>query len=531
MFRVYKTLFVCFFFLSFGYSGQRMISHISATSGGFTPGIVIANTADSVQNYQLRPYTISGEALPDVIGIIQDGVTRYASLLDLFGREDVSHLVIEGSSSVIVSTTYQSVTESSTPVHVHESAEQSRIWRVYPGDWGVVWDGIAIVNTGADSTRVVIYQKDDQGQILASLEEVTIEPFAKYLTVLSQSFSAFPGSHFEIVSDQPTAVTALRGSHDNRFLWANLAIAQQNAPSVSQTGRYEVLVTSGVKYGEGLTHSDWNSDNSTAMDLLLDIYQPMETQGPHPVIVFIHGGGFIGGSRSAGAAMNLAQYFAARGFVVFSISYRLTGDKGTVPDEYYDYGAGLDLTNSQFDQGMAMYTAGRDAKAAVRWIRANAKTYNLDVSRITAAGGSAGAVTAVSLGVANPEDFRDELSLEDDPTLATTNLEQDDSVHTVVNFWGSAAMMSVLSRAYGYNDRFDATDSPLATIHGTEDPIVLYESALELQTIYNATGAYHELYTLEGAGHSAWSAVYEDKSLYELAFDFIVRMQQITVTP
>ena len=63
------------------------------------------------------------------------------------------------------------------------------------------------------------------------------------------------------------------------------------------------------------------------MDLLLDIYEPVGAKGPRPVVVFIHGGGFLGGSKSAGSAIGLMNYFASRGFVGFSIDYRLAGDE------------------------------------------------------------------------------------------------------------------------------------------------------------------------------------------------------------
>ena len=310
------------------------------------------------------------------------------------------------------------------------------------------------------------------------------------------------------------------------FGFGGIPEAPNMVSGVSQTEQYEVKVTANVKYGEGLTHNSWNAEDAKPMDLLLDVYQPAGANGPLPAIIYLHGGGFIKGSRKDESAVNLAQYFAARGFVCFAVSYRLRNDYGSVPQKYFDYVEGLNLPDLRRDQGLTMYAAARDAKAAIRWVRANADTYQVDTDRITAAGGSAGAIIAVALGIAGPEDFRDELTKEQDPTLATTNLDQDASVHTVIDYWGSINAIGALGAAYGKNS-FDPGDSPLAIIHGTADAMIPYKSALELKAAYSATGAHYELSPLEDQGHAPWFAEYEGKDLHELAFDFIVRMQKI----
>ena len=158
----------------------------------------------------------------------------------------------------------------------------------------------------------------------------------------------------------------------------------------------------------------------------------------------------------------------------------MTGDLGSiftgiVPQEWLAAGS---LTN-QARQLFAMYTAQRDAKAAMRWIVANADNYNINTDYITVGGGSAGATTAVALGISNQEDFRDEISLTDDPTLATTNLDQTYEIKSIVDFWGSNTALEVHKIIYGTN-RFDSNDPPLFIAHGTEDPTVLFSEAEEL---------------------------------------------------
>src|ERR1700752_3106635 len=65
-----------------------------------------------------------------------------------------------------------------------------------------------------------------------------------------------------------------------------------------------------------------------------DLYLPMSS-GPHPAMLFIHGGGFRGGSK-AGYGNTWGPYLAARGYVVFAIDYRLaTPDKTMWPEALF----------------------------------------------------------------------------------------------------------------------------------------------------------------------------------------------------
>ena len=96
-----------------------------------------------------------------------------------------------------------------------------------------------------------------------------------------------------------------------------------------------------------------------------DLYLPKRA-GPHPVLVGVHGGGWVQGVR--GQFQHWGRYFAARGVALFAVSYRLatTGQK-TFPH------------------------AVHDALAAVQYVRGNAKTYGLAEDRIGIFGHSAGA--------------------------------------------------------------------------------------------------------------------------------------------
>jgi acetyl esterase/lipase len=186
------------------------------------------------------------------------------------------------------------------------------------------------------------------------------------------------------------------------------------------------------------------------------------------------------------------------------------------------------LPNDQVGQYLAIYPAQRDAKAALRWLVANADLYHINTDYITVGGGSAGAITAITLGISNPEDFRDEIDLTQDPTLSSTNLEEGYQIKTIVDLWGSKVALDINQEIYGHQ-RFDSNDPPLFIAHGTEDPTVLFSEAEALKALYDSTGIPLAYYPLQGKGHGAWSATVNGKRLEKLAFDFIVEQQGLLV--
>ncbi len=108
-------------------------------------------------------------------------------------------------------------------------------------------------------------------------------------------------------------------------------------------------------------------------DLHLDIYRPLKAEAPHPAVIIIHGGAFTFLDKSQKHHHALAKYFSRRGFVAFSINYRQVHDLPHAPPPY----DGTPL-------GAAQYAATMDAKAAVRWIRANSAGFGIDPRRIAA---------------------------------------------------------------------------------------------------------------------------------------------------
>lgn len=121
-----------------------------------------------------------------------------------------------------------------------------------------------------------------------------------------------------------------------------------------------VIVEKDIEYGrEGDT------------PLLLDLYHPRNSTTPRPAIVFIHGGGWVKGSRTDYAIY--AQQFAEWGYVAATIGYRFT-DVAKFPG------------------------CVSDSKCAIRWLRANAERLSINPDQIAAAGGSGGGYLAMMLG-------------------------------------------------------------------------------------------------------------------------------------
>ena len=313
---------------------------------------------------------------------------------------------------------------------------------------------------------------------------------------------------------------------------------------IYEPGLYEVLKNEDIIYARGLAHTK-TSSNPSAVPLRLDVYFPDDNSTDRPVLMFIHGGGFTGGIKHKPEIVEMAEYYASRGWVYVSIDYRTTEELGDIDDmsqeEIIDYYQGIAPkewiehtfegaeSTKQIQQSVAMYAAQRDSKAALRWIVANADTYSIDVDEIAVGGASAGSITTIALGISNESDFRDEISIDEDPTLATTNLNETYDVKSMVYFWGSNVKVELYNTVYEV-DRYDAKDPELFMAHGDgNDPVTPYEGALALQDIYDSLGIYNELVTLEGHGHGAWNAVVDGKGIFELSFDFLIDRQKLDI--
>lgn len=312
-------------------------------------------------------------------------------------------------------------------------------------------------------------------------------------------------------------------------MFALVACGQSTGKPKPDSGGIYPVRTSTHVYGQGLKHSAWGGGTTQPVDLLLDLYLPEGAPAGRPALVIIHGGGFTGGSRTQSELRSFAAYFTSRGWVSISIDYRLAGDRGTLSSEWAQFVPNNVPPASQA-QAYALYPAARDAKAAVRWLYANASTYQIDTRYITALGGSAGSYLAIVLGVTDPADFRDELPAGGaDATLASTHLGQPSRVHTIIDHWGGLEHLRILEALNG-RSRFDASDAPVSIVHGTADATVPFTEAEALRDAYRGTGVAFAFHPLQGAGHGPWTATVQGLTLEQLAMAFVIEQQALIVS-
>ena len=144
---------------------------------------------------------------------------------------------------------------------------------------------------------------------------------------------------------------------------------------------------------------------------VMDIYVP-QGQGPFPAVVYIHGGGFLRGDKSAGK--KYAAFLVENGYVVASINYRLSRE-ATFP------------------------AAVHDAKAAVRFLRAHATRYRIDPAHIGSWGDSAGGNLASMLGTSSGDTYTEDLAL--------GNANFSSHVSATVNWFGPINFATIVEEA------------------------------------------------------------------------------------
>jgi para-nitrobenzyl esterase len=231
-----------------------------------------------------------------------------------------------------------------------------------------------------------------------------------------------------------------------------------------------VDVTSNIVYGNNVTF------NNSASILKLDVYRPTgDTDTLRPLIIFAHGGSFVGGSKTGNDMIPLCTDFAKMGYVTASIDYRLFMTDLPFP--------GPDSN----DAGGAVMRAVHDARAAVRFFRKNysegGNTYGIDTNNIYFGGVSAGGFIALHLAYMN------ELS-EFPSYIDTTGV----TVGTKTGQKGLLGGIEGLSGSQGYSSKVKAIvnlsgalsdtawikagDIPLFSSHGTGDGTVPYGTAL-----------------------------------------------------
>jgi acetyl esterase/lipase len=239
--------------------------------------------------------------------------------------------------------------------------------------------------------------------------------------------------------------------------------------------------------------------------LRMDIYQPLkDTMARRPLILLLHGGAFIMGDKATETMQTLATDFAKKGYVVASVNYRM----GFNP-----------ASKSSLER--SAYRAVQDARAALRFLSANAAKYRIDPDWVFLGGSSAGAITALNTAFMEeserPEStgrnlWRAQIDL-GGLDESTNDFIGSFRVRAVVNLWGAVNDTAIIDKA---------ENIPVLSVHGDADRIVPYACSypfLDLDTTITSNivsklygsylidkrlkslGIHSELVTLPKAGH------------------------------
>jgi acetyl esterase/lipase len=230
------------------------------------------------------------------------------------------------------------------------------------------------------------------------------------------------------------------------------------APSTTLAHPPEVDVPYGDPVGCGAESSPDCRHQQT-----LDIYRS-RVAGPNPVLVWVHGGGFVGGDKGTG--VNEAfQRQLDDGWDIVAVNYRLTDESG----------------RSTFPTGLL------DVKRAIRWIKANAAERDWDPQRVAAVGMSAGgnlvemlAATAGAVGL-EPTGLPPRMALTDSSILGAVALAP---VSDLATFRQDPGFADDVDRYLGCRSRCPVrmargsvpmhvtpSAAPVLAIHGDRDPL------------------------------------------------------------
>ena len=262
-----------------------------------------------------------------------------------------------------------------------------------------------------------------------------------------------------------------------------------------------------------------------------DIYLPerLPSDPASPAVVWIHGGGWTGGTKNEDRAANICGNLAKAGYVCINIDYKL-GD-GAWPTNLLD------------------------CKNAVRFLRVHAAEYHVDADRIAVMGGSAGGHLALMVGLTQSEKSLEPVS----PYPDVSN-----SVGVIVDLYGPTDLLNgqavdANGKQLGHLENeekaskvlggtrvknpdlwrkaspisYIAADSPpIMIIQGTADPLVDYHQSYELNDALAKAGVPHQLLVLEGVGHQFDFNTWKGKKLpFELAPHVLSFLRQYFAVP
>ncbi len=252
----------------------------------------------------------------------------------------------------------------------------------------------------------------------------------------------------------------------------------------------------------------YNTANNTP--LKLDVWYQHDVKTPQPTLVYIHGGGWIFGTKETSVLQFLP--FLEKGWRVVNVEYRMASNSPAP-------------------------AAVEDARCALRWGFRNAKQWNFDTSKIVLTGHSAGGHLALITGM-----LPDATPLDNNCYASEQYGDVKMRVAAIINWYGISDVNDLIQGANLKNyammwmgSQRNAAEiakqvspltyirkdlPPILTIHGDSDDVVPYSQAVRLKDALDKVGAKNELLTIKGGGHGGFTQV-EYVNAYEEIWKFL----------
>jgi len=246
--------------------------------------------------------------------------------------------------------------------------------------------------------------------------------------------------------------------------------------------RYKDIVFRNVNIDQNLSY-DPAALEKEKKAYLFDLYQPKDDpEIKRPLIIWMHGGGFKFGSKSAKGIQLWCKTFAQRGYVCAALNYRLSKKNPVF----------------NFDEFLkASYYAVQDAKTAVAYFKKNASLYHIDTDKIILAGNSAGGIIALQAAYSSNTELAKLTKLPAD-SIALNKPKDGVKVAAIINFWGAIYDLNWLKNrripmvcVLGSNDNVVPPTHKSAPLFGGKD---IHEKADEL-------GVPNDLKIFDGYSH------------------------------
>jgi acetyl esterase/lipase len=227
-----------------------------------------------------------------------------------------------------------------------------------------------------------------------------------------------------------------------------------------------------------LTANNWEAK--------VDLYLPREVGAPNPTLLYIHGGGWTGGSKE-GSAFTFLPYLE-KGWSVVNVEYRL---------------ARVSLAPA----------AVEDCLCALRWVIRNAKTYSFDTNNLVVTGNSAGGHLSLTTGMLpasagldrecpGPEQLKVSAIVNWYGITDVEDLLDGPNMKTYAVTWlSSMENRRDIARRVSPIHYVRADLPPIITIHGDADPTVPYSHAVRLHEALQKAGVPNQLVTIPGGHH------------------------------